>query len=139
MKSYEAGADIKAQPAIVWAILTDAGRYTEWDSGVARVEGTISLGAKIKVYSELSPDRAFPVKVAELVPNQMMSWRGGMPFGLFKGLRTFRLQETPEGTRFDMREVFSGPLLPLIGRSMPDLGPSFQQFTDGLKATAEGS
>jgi hypothetical protein len=37
-----------------------------------------------------------------------------------------------------MREEYTGPLLPLIWRSMPDLGPSFRQFADGLKARAEG-
>jgi hypothetical protein len=29
-------------------------------------------------------------------------------------------------------------MLPMIWRSMPDLGPSFQQFAGGLKARAEG-
>jgi hypothetical protein len=28
-------------------------------------------------------------------------------------------------------------MLPLIWRSMPDLGPSFEQFARGLKARAE--
>jgi hypothetical protein len=28
-------------------------------------------------------------------------------------------------------------MLPMIWRSMPDLGPSFQQFAAGLKARAE--
>jgi hypothetical protein len=36
-----------------------------------------------------------------------------------------------------MRERFSGPLLPLIGRSIPDMGPSFDQFARGLKKRAE--
>jgi hypothetical protein len=36
-----------------------------------------------------------------------------------------------------MREEYSGPMLPLIWRSMPDLGPSFEQFANGLKARAE--
>jgi hypothetical protein len=36
-----------------------------------------------------------------------------------------------------MREEYSGPLLPLIGRSIPDLGPSFEQFATGLKRRAE--
>jgi hypothetical protein len=27
-----------------------------------------------------------------------------------------------------MREEYTGPLLPLIWRSTPDLGPSFRQF-----------
>ncbi len=35
-----------------------------------------------------------------------------------------------------MREEYTGPLLPLIWRSMPDLGPSFEQFASGLKARA---
>jgi hypothetical protein len=44
----------------------------------------------------------------------------------------------PEGaTRFSMRERFGGRLLPLIARSMPDLGPSFDQFAPGLKEMAE--
>ena len=36
-----------------------------------------------------------------------------------------------------MREEYRGPLLPLIWRSMPDLGPSFEQFARGLKRRAE--
>jgi hypothetical protein len=68
-----------------------------------------------------------------------MVWKGGMPLGLFKGVRTFTLSPQPDGmTRFTMREEFTGPLLPLIWRSMPDLGPSFAQFAAGLKARAEG-
>ena len=38
-----------------------------------------------------------------------------------------------------MREQFSGPLLPLISRSMPDLQPSFDQFARGLKTRVEGT
>jgi hypothetical protein len=34
-------------------------------------------------------------------------------------------------------EGYTGPLLPLIWRSMPDLGPSFRQFANGLKQRAE--
>lgn len=119
-------------------MLADAPSYPEWDSGVERVEGEIAPGKRIKVYSEVNPGRAFPVTVAELEPGRRMTWRGGMPLGLFRGVRTFTL--TPEGegrTRFEMREEFSGPLLPLIWRSMPDLGPSFRQFASGLKQRAE--
>jgi hypothetical protein len=36
-----------------------------------------------------------------------------------------------------VREEYTGPLLPLIWRSMPDLGPSFRQLADGLKQRAE--
>jgi hypothetical protein len=36
-----------------------------------------------------------------------------------------------------MREEFTGPLLPLIGRSIPDLQPSFDKFANGLKKRVE--
>jgi hypothetical protein len=63
-----------------------------------------------------------------------------MPLGLFKGMRTFSLSPQSGGTtKFTMREEFSGPLLPLIWRSMPDLGPSFDQFANGLKQRAENA
>jgi hypothetical protein len=137
MKSYDAEATIAAPPETIWAILTDAPAYAEWDSGVQRVEGRIAPGEKIKVVSEANPGRAFPVKVTAFEPARAMTWSGGMPLGLFKGVRTFSL--TPDGTatRFTMREEYSGPMLGLIWRSMPDLAPSFEQFARGLKQRAE--
>ena len=54
------------------------------------------------------------------------------PSACSRGVRTFTL--TPQG---EMREESRGPLLPLIWRSMPDLGPSFEQFAARLKSQAE--
>ena len=137
MKSYEAEATIDASPDAIWAILTDAPAYAAWDSGVDRVEGTIAPGETIKVHSQANPGRAFPVKVTDYNPGRSMTWSGGMPAGLFRGVRTFSLTPDGAGTRFTMREEYTGPLLGLIWRSMPDLGPSFEQFARGLKARAE--
>jgi hypothetical protein len=48
------------------------------------------------------------------------------------------LSPQPDGTtRFDMREEYSGLMLAMIGRSIPDLQPSFNQFAQGLKRHAE--
>jgi hypothetical protein len=140
VKSFEATSEIAAGPEAVWAILVDGARYTDWDSGVERVEGRIAPGEKITVYSKVAPGRAFPVKVTEPAPGRVMQWSGGMPLGLFKGVRTFTLSPQEDGaTRFTVREEYTGPLLPMIWRSMPDLGPSFRQFADGLKQRAEAS
>jgi hypothetical protein len=138
MRFYESAVTIAAAPAAVWSILTDAKGYPSWGSGVERVEGTIAPGERIKVHSEVRPGRAFPVTVDRAEDGETMTWTGGMPLGLFRGVRTFTL--TPNGsggTEFRMREEYSGPLLGLIWKSMPDLGPSFEQFASGLKARAE--
>lgn len=139
MKTFESAITIDAEPAAIWAILTDAAAYPAWNTTVTKVEGTIGLGEKIKVFAKISPDRAFPVKVAELVPNAKMVWSGGMPLGLFKGERTFTLTPKDGAIEFSMREVFSGLLSPLIERSIPDLQPAFDEFARALKRAAEAS
>jgi hypothetical protein len=118
-------------------VLTDGAAWTEWDAG-SRVEGRIARGEKIKVTSDMNPGRGFVVRVAEMDAPRRMVWTGGMPLGVFKGVRTYTLEPAGAGrTAFRMREEFTGPLLPLIWRSMPDLGPSFRQFANGLKQQAE--
>jgi uncharacterized protein YndB with AHSA1/START domain len=91
MKFYEASVTISASPERVWEVLPNASRYTEWDSGVEKVEREIGHGHKIKVFAKINPGRAFPVKVTELEAPRRMVWRGGMPLGLFKGVRQFNL------------------------------------------------
>jgi hypothetical protein len=138
MRGFDASAEIRATPEAIWAVLTDAAGYTTWDSGVVRVDGRIAPGEKITVVSKVNPGRAFPVEVTAFEPGRKMIWAGGMPLGLFKGVRTFTLAPEADGvTRFTMREEYSGLLAPLIWRSIPDLNPSFQQFATGLKRRAE--
>src|SRR3954465_12964141 len=110
MRAYAASSLIDAPPAAVWAVLTDGASWTSWDSAVVRFEGTIAPGHKVTVYPEVNPKRGFPVKVVEFRPAERMTWRGGMPLGLFTGTRTYTL--TPEGgsVRFHMREEYTGPL-----------------------------
>jgi hypothetical protein len=138
MKSFEAGSEINATPDRIWAILVDGATYPDWDSGVLSVDGRIAPGETIKVVSAASPGRTFPVKVTTFEPTSQMTWSGGMPLGLFTGVRTFKLTPGSDGsTQFHVREEYSGPLLPMMWRSMPDLGPSFAQFATGLKRRAE--
>ena len=135
---YSAEATIEAGADLVWSILVDGAGYSRWASGVERVEGSIADGRKIKLVSKVNPGRAFPLKVAVLEPTRVMTWTGGMPLGLFKGVRTITLAGvSPLETSFTMREVFSGPMLNAVAKKMPDLQPSFDQFAAGLKAEAE--
>ena len=137
-KEFQAQISIEATPEAVWKVLVDTSKWPEWDPFCDKIEGTAALGERVKAYSKLSPGRAFPVKVATFEPGRRMVWTGGMPLGLFKGERTFEL--TPDGqgrTKFRLHEVFSGPMLALIGPSLPDMSEAFQKFVAGLKARVE--
>ena len=137
MKHYESAATIAAGPDRVWAVLVDAAAWPTWESGVEGVEGRIAPGEKIKIRSSAAPGRAFPVTVTTFEPPHRLVFTGGMPLGLFRGVRTYTLTPDDAGTLFRMREEYTGPMLPLIWKSMPDLQPSFDQFAAGLKRRAE--
>ena len=138
MRYFEASSAIAASPEAVWAVLSDGASWPSWDSGVDAVEGRIAMGETIKIRSQAAPGRAFPVKVTRFEPPAHLRFSGGMPLGLFRGVRTYELSNGAGGhVTFRMREEYSGPLLRLIWRSMPDLGPSFERFARGLKQRAE--
>jgi uncharacterized protein YndB with AHSA1/START domain len=137
VRSFEASSFIDAPPNVVWAALTDVSAWPDWDSGVTKVAGELAHGKKLSITVKANPGRAFRVKVTELTAPQRMVFRGGMPLGLFTGLRTYTLAPEGTGTRFTMREVYTGLLAGLIFKSIPDLGPSFRQFAEGL--TTAGS
>jgi len=138
MRYYEATSVIDASPEAVWAVLSDGAAWPAWDSGVDAVEGKIGPAETIKIRSKAAPGRAFPVTVTRFEPPAHLRFSGGMPLGLFRGVRTYEVSPGADGhATFRMREEYTGPLLPLIWRSMPDLGPSFEQFARGLKQRVE--
>jgi hypothetical protein len=139
MKSFSTSASINASPDTIWAILTDAARYPKWNPTVTKVDGRIAPGERVRVHVTINPGRAFPVTVSQFEPPTHMVWSGGMPLGLFKGVRTFTLTPRREGgVDFAMREEYTGLMAPLIGRSIPDLQPAFDAFAAALKREAEG-
>ena len=138
MKFFESSAVIKTSPDTIWRIITDGPGLSRWDSGIDRVEGRIAPGERIKLYTKANPARAFPLKVTTFEVGRKLVFTGGMPLGLFKGVRTYDLRPNADGTtHFHVREEYTGPLLPMIWPSIPDLGPSFTQYADGLKTRAE--
>ena len=137
MKSFATSILIAATPETVWQILTDGAGWVSWNSTIEKLDGQIAPGGKVTVCPKGSSARAFPVRVSEFVPPRRMVWTGGMPLGLFKGVRTYTLTPKDGGVEFAMQEGFSGLLSPLIERSIPDLQPSFDEFAAALKRRAE--
>jgi hypothetical protein len=138
MKSFSAATSIRATPERLWSILTDAPHYPAWNPTVDKVDGRIALGERIAVHVKLSPGRAFPVTVSAFDPPRRMVWRGGVPLGLFVGERVFDLTPRADGiVAFSMREQFTGLLAPLIGRTLPNMQPAFDEFVAALKREAE--
>jgi hypothetical protein len=127
---------IRARAGTLWRLLTNAKDFPRWNTTVASVEGQIREGERLRLHVR-GTDRVFTPRVSGVVPDQRMTWTGGVS-PIFKGVRTFELRPRHDGsTDFVMEERFSGLLLPFVKRSMPDLGPVFERFATDLKHEAE--
>lgn len=130
--------NIHATPEKIWALLTDAADFPRWNSTVTSIKGPIAQDQKLELRVPTS-ERTFSPKVTELVAPTRMVWSDGMA-PMFKGERTFTLTPGADDTTdFEMVEVFSGVMLPMIKGSLPDFGPVFDRYALDLKKEAEGS
>jgi hypothetical protein len=134
----EVSVTIKATPEKIWDLLTNASKFTTWNSTVIRLTGNIAPGGKIELTSTSDPKRVFKLSVSEFVPPTTMVWSDGN--FMFNGVRTYYIQPRSDGTSdFTMREVFKGLMMPMIGNMLPDFKPFFEQFAQDLKKAAEAS
>lgn len=135
MKQVRVAREIAARPDEIWPVLTDARRLVALDTGITRIDGRIASGETFTLTADVSGSRSFRITVAEITAPSRMVWKSGN--AVFRGERLFTLTPTASGTRFEMVETFTGLMLPLIWRSMPDLTPSFEQFAAAIAAETE--
>jgi hypothetical protein len=128
--------NVRAKPERRWNLLIDAKDFRRWNSTVTGIEGQIREGEQLRPHVPGS-DRTFNAKVSGVVPCERMTWTGGFA-PLFQGVRTFELKARADGsTDFFMEERFSGLMLPLVKRSLPDFQPIFERYASDLKREAE--
>jgi hypothetical protein len=129
---------IRATAPAIWRILIDTNDFPRWNSTITRIEGHIREGERLRLHVP-GTDRTFTPRVSGVVPNQRMTWTGGVA-PIFTGVRTFELRPRADGsTEFAMQERFSGVLLPVVARVLPDFGRVFADFAGDLRRDAERS
>ena len=124
--------DIKADPSIIWALLTNATDYPRWNSTIISIDGTIAQGQTIKLKSKLDPKRTFKLKIKEFVADNRLVWGDG------QGNRVYTLKNNGKGNiSFTMTEKIGGVMFPMYGSYIPPFDASFEQFAADLKKEAE--
>ena len=123
---------IQADPAIVWALLTNGSDYPRWNSTVTAFTGNIRQGETIELKSTLDAKRTFKLKVKEFVPEKRLVWGDAM------GSRVYTIEKGQGGSvLFTMREKIGGPLFPLFAGMIPSFDESFEKYAADLKREAE--
>lgn len=133
---------IDAEPAAVWATLTDRDRYDEWNPFIRRMDGDLRVGAKLTVEIGAPGQRAmrFRPTVTAIRPDRQLAWVGRLVVrGLFDGEHSFTLQPVDGGrrTRLVHAERFSGLLVHFAHRMLGETASGFDEFNVALKHRVE--
>jgi len=124
--------EIKATPAIIWGLLTNALDYPRWNSTITSIEGKIAPGEKIKLKSTLDAKRTFKLKIKTFEPEHKLVWGDG------KGNRVYTITKNENGTTlFSMTEKIGGAMFPMYAKMIPSFDKPFEQFAADLKKEAE--
>ena len=127
---------IHANAEKIWKLLTDAEKFSSWNSTVSAIDGNIQEGERITIHVP-GTDRTFTPKVSGVVVNKSMTWSNGFA-PIFKGSRTFELRQGAKGsTEFIMTEHFSGLVFALVKNKLPDFRLIFERYALDLKKEAE--
>jgi uncharacterized protein YndB with AHSA1/START domain len=139
VKEYLTVSTIRSTPELVWRILTDATGYADWNPEIVGIDGRMALNERITVRVKLGSGaiRRVSMRVTAFEPPSRMEWTGGLPLGLFVGLRTFTVVPRDGGVEFRMHLRMSGPLAPLILKSVGDRQPEIDRFSSALRARVE--
>ncbi len=128
LRETTVSATIKADEAIIWALLTNASDHPRWNSTIASLQGTFAPGEKIVLKSTLEAKRSFKLKVKEFQSAKKLVWGDG------KVQRTFTLKNNSDGTvTFTMTERIGGLMFPMHAKYIPSFDDSFNTFAADLK------
>jgi hypothetical protein len=108
--------EVAAAADEVWAVLSDFGRYGEWNPGFVSVTGRPEVGTRLDIRFRLRGERSIRMRPRVIVaePGSELRWLGhlGVP-GLFDGEHRFEIHEVSPGVvRFVQGERFRGLLVP---------------------------
>jgi hypothetical protein len=141
MKTMSATIQIHAPPEAVWAVLTDLGRYPEWNPLFREASGQVAAGSRITLRSvHPANGRLMTVrpKITVADPGVELTWTSSLP-GIISGEHRFTLTPAGGGTRLEQSEAFHGLLAAFPLKTFTRAEASFQGLNEALKKRAEGS
>ncbi len=110
---------IDAPQDFVWSVLTDFGRYPEWNPFTVRVEATLEVGARVVLHL---PDPAKPGETFQTVEwmsvvdaPQHLQYNTGTEIPGMLAVRDQWVQDLGDGvTSYNTTDVFTGDLAELV-------------------------
>jgi hypothetical protein len=132
---------IQAPAEVIWDVLYDLPRWSEWNPTYPRAGGEIRIGQMLEMTLALpgQGEQAIRGKVLDWVPNEQLHWQVSLLGGMIRTLRYLEIETLAPGSCVvDNGEIFRGLMGPSLGRRLR--GPiqrGFRAMNEALKTRAE--
>lgn len=132
---------IQAPADVIWEILYDVERWSEWNPLYVKAAGQIRIGSQLDltmVLGEDAPTEIHPV-ILEWVPNDQIHWRLKMMGGLVSTTRFLEIEVLDTAACiFSNGEIIGGLLGPSVAKRMGrKIYRGFEAMDEALKRRAE--
>jgi hypothetical protein len=140
MRVIDTSITIGAAPERIWDIITDFGKYPDWNPFIPEAKGQPVAGNKIEAFIRPPGEKGMThtptITIAE--PGKHLQWLGKVAFpGVFSARHEFILSPVAEGTELRHREEFWGLLVPFFGKTLKRAEEGFVAFNNAVKERAE--
>ena len=141
MKSLHAAIEIDAPAERVWQVVSDFGKYADWNPFIVRAAGAVRVGERLDI--TISAPGMKPVtfrpRVLDVEPGRLVRWKGEFKLpGLFDGRHALIVDALDGGrSRFTTHEDVSGILLPFLAKVMTASQQGFELMARAVKTRAE--
>ena len=141
MKSLHAAVDIDAPAERVWQVVSDFGRYSDWNPFIVRAAGEPRVGERLDI-TIAAPDMkpvSFRPRVLDYEQGRLIRWKGKFKLpGLFDGRHMLIVDPLDGGrSRFTTHEDVTGILLPFVGKVMTASQQGFELMARAVKERGE--
>lgn len=143
MKNIETSILIDATVEDVWRVLSEFEAYSLWSPTIKQFDRQPVVGKRCKVLLEQS--NGFKIKMNPkflvIERNRELRWKGDLFIpGIFDGEHYFKLEQVAAGRiRFVQGELFSGLLVPFLGKLLIETRHGFDLFNKAIKTRVEGN
>jgi uncharacterized protein YndB with AHSA1/START domain len=132
--------DIKAPPEVVWEVLTDFGKYGEWNPFVVECRSTLKPGEAMDMKVKLM---AYPQRQVEWMVENVSGRRFSyqmkpFPLGALRSRRSHEIAAMPGGTRYTSCFRLEGWMMPLVRALMGSrIETGMRGMWEGLQKRSE--
>ena len=131
---------IPAPPSVVWEVISDLPRWSEWNPLYVKADGQLRIGAQLSLTQAVAgqPPEVIVPTILDWVPDSQILWRLSQKRGFIRRLRYLEIDKlSDEGCIFSNGEDWTGFMVRFVPiEQRRTIRAGFEAMGEAVKARA---